>query len=372
MGFPIYIQPDAMDCGPSSLKIIAKFYGKDFLLDKLRNLTFTVRDGVSLFSISEAAEQCGFKTVGGKLTFEKLEKEALLPCIAHWNQEHFVVVYKIKAKNYFRKQAKIYISDPARGLLKYTEEEFKEHWLSTKSGGEDKGIVLLIEPTQEFYKQESDKTDRNSLKFLFGYFMRYKRFFGQLIIGLLLGSLFQLIFPFLTQAIVDTGIANKNISFIYLILIAQMILIISRMSVEFIRRWILLHISTRINISLISDFFIKLMKLPMSYFDTKLTGDILQRIDDHTRIEQFLTARSLNTIFSLFTLIVFGGVLWFYDITIFSIFFIGSIIYTFWILIFLKKRRNLDYKYFEARARNQNKTYQLIQGMQEIKLQKML
>ncbi len=369
MGFPIYIQPDAMDCGPSSLKIIAKFYGKDFLLDKLRNLTFTVRDGVSLFSISEAAEQCGFKTVGGKLTFEKLEKEALLPCIAHWNQEHFVVVYKIKAKNYFRKQAKIYISDPARGLLKYTEEEFKEHWLSTKSGGEDKGIVLLIEPTQEFYKQESDKTDRNSLKFLFGYFMRYKRFFGQLIIGLLLGSLFQLIFPFLTQAIVDTGIANKNISFIYLILIAQMILIISRMSVEFIRRWILLHISTRINISLISDFFIKLMKLPMSYFDTKLTGDILQRIDDHTRIEQFLTARSLNTIFSLFTLIVFGGVLWFYDITIFSIFFIGSIIYTFWILIFLKKRRNLDYKYFEARARNQNKTYQLIQGMQEIKLQ---
>lgn len=295
MGFPIYIQPDAMDCGPSSLKIIAKFYGKDFLLDKLRNLTFTVRDGVSLFSISEAAEQCGFKTVGGKLTFEKLEKEALLPCIAHWNQEHFVVVYKIKAKNYFRKQAKIYISDPARGLLKYTEEEFKEHWLSTKSGGEDKGIVLLIEPTQEFYKQESDKTDRNSLKFLFGYFMRYKRFFGQLIIGLLLGSLFQLIFPFLTQAIVDTGIANKNISFIYLILIAQMILIISRMSVEFIRRWILLHISTRINISLISDFFIKLMKLPMSYFDTKLTGDILQRIDDHTRIEQFLTARSINS-----------------------------------------------------------------------------
>ncbi len=369
MYFPTVIQPDAMDCGPSSLKVIAKFYGKDFSLDKLRQLTFTIKDGVSLFAISETAEQIGFKTVGGKLTFEKLEKEALLPCIVHWNQEHFVVVYEIKKKNLFRKQALIYVADPAHGKVKYTEQEFKEHWISIKSGGADKGIVLLLEPTQEFYKQVNDKTDRNSLKFLFGYFMRYKRFFRQLIIGLLLGSLFQLIFPFLTQSIVDTGIANKNISFIYLILLAQMILIISRMSVEFIRRWILLHINTRINISLISDFFIKLMKLPMSYFDTKLTGDILQRIDDHARVEQFLTTRTLNTIFSLFTLIVFGIVLWIYDKNIFAIFFIGSIIYTLWILVFLKKRRELDYKYFEARARNQNKTYQLIQGMQEIKLQ---
>ena len=280
-----------------------------------------------------------------------------------------MVVYKIKQKNIFRKQAKVYISDPARGLVRYTEEEFKKHWISTKSGGEDKGIVLLLEPTQDFYKQKGDKINRNSLKFLFGYFLRYKRFFGQLVLGLVLGSLFQLIFPFLTQAIVDIGIANKNIGFIYLILLAQMVLIISRMSVEFIRRWILLHISTRINISLISDFFIKLMKLPMSYFDTKLTGDILQRIDDHARVEQFITARSLNTIFSLFTLIIFSIVLWVYDVKIFLIFLIGSMIYTLWILIFLKKRRELDFKYFDARARNQNKTYQLIQGMQEIKLQ---
>lgn len=363
------IQLDSMDCGITCLKMVAQYYKKKINLDFLSKICFASKKGVTLLSISEAAEQIGFKTIGGRISFEKLKKEAPLPCIIHWNQEHFVVVYKIKQKNIFRKQAKVYISDPARGLVRYAEEEFKKHWISTKSGGEDKGIVLLLEPTQDFYKQKGDKINRNNLKFLFGYFLRYKRFFGQLVLGLVLGSLFQLIFPFLTQAIVDIGIANKNIGFIYLILIAQMVLIISRMSVEFIRRWILLHISTRINISLISDFFIKLMKLPMSFFDTKLTGDILQRIDDHARVEQFITARSLNTIFSLFTLIIFSIVLWVYDVKIFLIFLVGSMIYTLWILIFLKKRRELDFKYFDARARNQNKTYQLIQGMQEIKLQ---
>ena len=369
MKFNYIIQPDSMDCGPVSIKMIAQYYGKRVSLDKLRQLTFTGKDGVSLFAISEAAEQVGFKTVGGKLTFEKLEKEALLPCIVHWNQEHFVVVYKIKSKNLFRKQSTIYVANPAHGNVKYSEQEFKEHWISTKSSEQEKGVVLLMEPTPEFYKQESDKINNKSLKFLFSYFLKYKKFFGQLIIGLLLGSLFQLVFPFLTQAVVDTGIANKNISFIYIILMAQMALIISRMSVEFIRRWILLHISTRINISLISDFFIKLMKLPMSYFDTKLTGDILQRIDDHERIERFLTSRTLDIIFSFFTLIIFGVVLWIYSFKIFLIFFIGSLIYAVWILFFLKKRRELDFKYFEVRAKNQNKTYQLIQGMQEIKLQ---
>jgi len=369
MSFKTRPQLDAMDCGPACLSIITSHYGSEYSIDNLRRSCHISKGGVSLLGISEAAEQIGFKTIGGRLTFTKLEKEAPLPCIIHWNQEHFVVVYKIKGKTIFRKQAKVYISDPARGLVKYTEDEFKEHWVSTRSNGQDEGIVLLLEPTQEFYSKKVDKINRNSLKFLFGYFLRYKRFFGQLTIGLLLGSLFQLIFPFLTQAIVDIGIANKNISFIYLILLAQMVLIISRMSVEFIRRWILLHISTRINISLISDFFIKLMKLPMSYFDTKLTGDILQRINDHSRVEQFLTAKTLNTLFSLFTLIVFSVVLWLYDVRIFAIFFVGSIIYTFWIIVFLKKRRELDFKYFDVRAKNQNKTYQLIQGMQEIKLQ---
>jgi ATP-binding cassette subfamily B protein len=369
MKFKTFSQADAMDCGPACLRMVAKHYGKDYSLEFLRNLSFLSKRGVSLLGISDAAEQIGFRTFGVQIGWEQLSKEAPLPSIIHWNQVHFVVVYKIKQKNIFRKQAKVFIADPARGLVKYTEEDFKNHWISTRSSEEDKGIVLLLEPTQEFYSQTGEKTNHSSLKFLFAYFMRYKRFFGQLIIGLVLGSLFQLLFPFLTQAIVDIGIANKNIGFIYLILLAQMVLIISRMSVEFIRRWILLHISTRINISLISDFFIKLMKLPMSYFDTKLTGDILQRIADHARVEQFITARSLNTLFSLFTLIIFSIVLWIYDFRIFVIFLVGSIIYTLWILIFLKKRRELDYKYFEVHARNQNKTYQLIQGMQEIKLQ---
>lgn len=369
MSFKVFSQADSMDCGPACLCIIAKHYGKDYNLGTLRSSCLLSKKGVSLLGISETAESIGFKTLGGRFTFEKLAKEATLPCIVHWRQEHFVVVYKIKNKNFFRKSAKIYVADPGKGLIIYTEAEFKENWLSTKTQGEDKGVALLLEPTTAFYAQKSEKQDRNSLKFLFTYFLRYKRFFSQLILGLLLGSLFQLIFPFLTQSIVDIGIKNQNIGFIYLVLLAQLALMLSRMSVDFIRRWILLHISTRINLSLVSDFFIKLMKLPMSFFDTKLMGDLLQRIDDHRRVERFLTAQSLSVLFSIFNFIVFGIVLWIYSIKIFFIFLIGSIIYTSWILLFLKKRRQLDYKYFEQRAINQSKTYQLINGMQEIKLQ---
>lgn len=369
MKIPFEAQSDAMDCGPACLSMIAKHYGKDFSLDSLRKSCFISKEGVSLFGISETAESIGFRTLGGRFSFEKFAKEAPLPCIVHWRQEHFVVVYKIKAKNFLLKSTKIYVADPGKGLIIYTEAEFKENWLSTKTQGEDKGVALLLEPTTAFYAQKSEKQDRNSLKFLFTYFLRYKRFFSQLILGLLLGSLFQLIFPFLTQSIVDIGIKNQNIGFIYLVLLAQLALMLSRMSVDFIRRWILLHISTRINLSLVSDFFIKLMKLPMSFFDTKLMGDLLQRIDDHRRVERFLTAQSLSVLFSIFNFIVFGIVLWIYSIKIFFIFLTGSIIYTSWILLFLKKRRQLDYKYFEQRAINQSKTYQLINGMQEIKLQ---
>jgi ATP-binding cassette subfamily B protein len=273
------------------------------------------------------------------------------------------------SKNIFSKSTKIFIADPGKGLINYTEEEFKENWLSTKTQGEDKGIALLLEPTAAFYAQQGEKRERDSLKFLFTYFLKYKRFFSQLVLGLVLGSLFQLILPFLTQSVVDIGIKNQNVGFIYLVLIAQLMLMLSRMSVDFIRRWILLHISTRINLSLVSDFFIKLMKLPMSFFDTKLMGDLLQRIEDHRRVERFLTAQSLSVLFSVFNFIVFGIVLWIYSIKIFFVFLIGSIIYTSWILLFLKKRRQLDFKYFEQRAINQSKTYQLINGMQEIKLQ---
>ena len=372
--FPYIIQHDTMDCGSTCLRMLAKHYGKEYSLDTLRELCYTAKEGVSLLSISEAAEQLGFKTLGGRITFNKLINEALLPCIVHWNQEHFVIVYKVRKSSplsFWRGAGGevIYVADPGLGLVTYTENEFKEHWLSTKTNGEDKGIVLLMEPTLEFYKKNDEKTERKSLKFLLSYFLRYKKYFTQLILGLLIGSLLQLIFPFLTQSIVDIGINGKNINFIYIVLLAQMMLIISRMSVEFIRRWLLLHISIRINISLISDFFIKLMKLPMSFFDTKLTGDILQRIDDHQRIERFLTSRTLETIFSFFTLVIFSIVLWVYSFKIFLIFIVGSLLYTFWILLFLHKRRILDYKSFEQRSKSQSNTYQLINGMQEIKLQ---
>lgn len=357
-----------MDCGPCCLKIITSYYGKEYSIDILRRNTFIVKDGVSLKGISQAAEIIGFKTIGGRLTFDKLIEKALLPCILHWDQEHFVVLHKIK-KN--RKGIILYIADPGKGLLQYNKKDFLEHWISTKTNGEEKGVVLLLEPTEQFYKQEGEKPAKvkGKLKFLAAYFRRYRKFFGQLIVGLLVGSLLQLIFPFLTQAIVDIGIGNKDISFIWLILLAQLMLIIGRTSIDFIRRRILLHISTRINISLISDFFIKLMKLPMKFFDTKLLGDLLQRIEDHSRIERFLTAQSLNLLFSLFSFIVFGIVLFIYNLKIFLVFLFGSILYGVWILFFLKKRKILDYKTFEQQAINRSKTYQLINGMQEIKLQ---
>ena len=369
MKFPFYNQLDAMDCGSTCLKMICSFYGVNFTLSTLRDNTYTRKDGVSLLSISRLAEKIGFLTNGGRLTFGRLAEQAPLPCIVHWNQEHFVVVYKIK-KN-CKGNFVIFIADPGKGLLQYSESEFKEHWISTKTEGEDKGVALLLEPTARFYKLEGEKKIqvKGNLKFLSNYFKRYKRFFGQLIIGLLVGSLLQLIFPFLTQAVVDIGIGNKDIGFIWLILLSQLMLIIGRTSIDFIRRRILLHISTRINISLISDFFIKLMKLPMKFFDTKLLGDLLQRVDDHRRIERFLTAQSLNMLFSLFSFVVFGIVLFIYNLKIFLVFLFGSIIYGIWIMFFLKKRKILDYKTFEQQATNRTKTYQLINGMQEIKLQ---
>lgn len=369
MAFQYYAQPDAMDCGPACLQMIAKHYGKEFAIDTLRKLCYKTKDGVSLLSISESAESIGFKTLGGRFTFEKLMNEVPLPCIVHWNQEHFIVVYKIKQKNYFNKTNKIYVADPGKGLITYTENEFKDNWISTKAEGTENGIALLLEPTSRFFDQTEEIIVRKKFRFLFSYFIRYKRFFGQLILGLILGSLFQLIFPFLTQSIVDIGIKNKNISFIYLVLLAQIVLMLSRMSIDFIRRWILLHISTRINLSLLSDFVIKLMKLPMSFFDTNLMGDLLQRIEDHRRVERFLTVQSLSVLFSIVNFIVFGIVLWIYSVKIFLIFLFGSMLYTSWILIFLKKRRQLDYKFFEQNANNQSKTFQLINGMQEIKLQ---
>ncbi|ETK12712.1 ABC transporter ATP-binding protein, partial [Tannerella sp. oral taxon BU063 isolate Cell 8/11] len=366
-GFPFVKQPDAMDCGPASLVMIAQHYGRHYTLEHLRERCSLARDGVSLLGISKAAEEIGFRTVGGRLTFDKLAEKALLPCIVHWNQEHFVVVYAIRKQ---RKDYTVFVADPGKGLLTYSREEFCEHWVSTRTNGEEKGIALLMEPTQLFYEQEGDQLpSENRIRFLWKYLLRYRRFFGQLILGLLIGSLLQLVFPFLTQAIVDTGIQGKDIGFVWLVLLAEMMLLFSRTAIDFIRRKILLHISTRINVSLISDFFIKLMKLPMKFFDTKLTGDLLQRIEDHRRIENFLTNQTISIIFSAFTFVIFSVVLFIYHIPIFLVFLAGSILYGIWIRVFLKKRRQLDYKMFEQLGINRNVVYQLITGMQEIKLQ---
>ncbi|MFC2323441.1 peptidase domain-containing ABC transporter [Tannerella forsythia] len=356
-----------MDCGPACLTMIAAHYGRHYTLDHLREQCFIGREGVSLLGISKAAEQIGFRTVGGRLTFDKLAEKALLPCVVHWNQEHFVVVYAIRKK---KKEYTVSVADPGKGLVTYPREAFCRHWISTCTGGEEKGIALLLEPTQLFYEQEGDRLpSENRIRFLWKYLIKYKRFFGQLILGLFIGSSLQLIFPFLTQAIVDTGIQGKDIGFIWLVLIAQMVLLFSRTAIDFIRRKILLHISTRINVSLISDFFIKLMKLPMKFFDTKLTGDLLQRIEDHRRIENFLTNQTISIVFSVFTFIIFSIVLFVYHLPIFTVFITGSIFYGLWIRIFLKKRRLLDYKMFEQQGMNRNVVYQLITGMQEIKLQ---
>ena len=361
-------QRDAMDCGPSCLVMIAKHHGKDVDIEQLRNICSLGKDGVSMLGISKAAESIGFKTIGGRSSFDVLAHEFPLPCIVHWNQNHFVVVYKIKKR---KGLYSIYVADPGKGLITYTKEDFCTHWISTQTSSVEKGIALLLEPTEQFYilNQVEHSPSQNRINFLWSYLKRYKRFFVQLILGLLLSSLLQLIFPFLTQAIVDTGIGGKDIGFIWLILLAQMMLLFSRTAIDFIRSKILLHISTRINISLISDFFIKLMKLPMKFFETKLLGDLLQRIEDHRRVEQFLTSSSLSLLFSFFTFLVFGIVLAVYNVGIFLVFLLGTSLYAGWIVLFLRKRRQLDYKYFEQAGRNRNVTYQLIGGMQEIKLQ---
>jgi len=365
MSFPFFQQLDAMDCGPSCLRMIAKHYGRSYSLQTLRDKSYLTREGVSMLGISDAAEAIGFRSMGVKITFEQLLTEAPLPCIAHWNQDHFVVVYKISQR---KKETFVHVSDPARGLIKFTKEEFISSWATTKEGGEDKGLCLLLETTPDFYQSDDEKPNKSGFKFLFSYLRPYKRLITQLFLGLLLGSLLQLIFPFLTQSIVDKGINNQDLSFVTLIIIAQLVLIFSRTIVEFIRSWILLHLGTRINISLISDFLIKLMKLPVSFFDTKMIGDLIQRIGDHQRIESFLTSSTLNILFSFVNLIIFGIVLLIYSVPIFFIFLIGSAIYTAWVYLFMKKRRELDNRRFAQLSSNQSNVIQLITGMQEIKL----
>jgi len=360
--FPFYRQLDAKDCGATCLKIIAKHYGKTINIKDLRELTETTRTGSTLKGLSNASEKIGFGSLPGKIYFKQLT-EIPLPAIVHWNENHFVVLHKV-SENLF------HVSDPAHGLIQYKKNEFISHWIGVNANNEkEEGVVLLLEPRPKFYEKEFE-TSKKKLNFTFlsKYLIKYKRYILQLILGLIAGSLLQLIFPFLTQSIVDVGIKNQDIHFVYLILVAQILLFFGKTAVEIIRSWILLHISTRINISLISDFFIKLMDLPIAFFDSRLTGDILQRINDHERIEKLITGSSLNLLFSVVNLFIFGMVLAYYSGLVFIIFFIGSLFYFLWVLLFLKKRRTLDYKQFSQISQEQSQVIEMINGMQEIKL----
>ena len=311
-----------MDCGPSCLRMVAKFYGKNYTLQALRSRAFITKSGVSMLGISDAAESIGFRTRGYRLTREQLRDEVPLPCIVHWNQRHFVVVYEIKKR---RAGDEILVADPASGLLKYTKEEFLKCWYSTKNDGVQEGTALLLEPTPDFYRQEDEEKGKLKFLYLLGYIRPYTRYILQIMLGMLTASIISLIFPFLTQSLVDTGIGNSNMAFVVMVLVAQMILTLSQTANGLLRNWINLHVTNRVSISLISDFLIKLMKLPISFFDVKLIGDIMQRIGDHNRIRSFLTDSLISIIFAIVTLVMYTIIMATYNMGILGVFFLGSV-----------------------------------------------
>jgi ATP-binding cassette subfamily B protein len=344
--------------------MIAEFHGKRYPLQQLRQRTYVDREGVSVRGIAAGGESIGLRVLPVKVPFQGADNEevglmdAPLPCIAHWRQNHFIVVYKTSKKW-------VWVADPARGRVKFSHKEFQRNWASDQG----KGIALLLEPTPDFYAQDGDATDRSSFGFLFSYLRPYRNLSIQLLIGMAVASGIQLLFPFLTQAIVDVGIENQDIGFVWLILFAQLLLFLGQTSVRFIQSWILLHIGSRVNISLVSDFLVRLMAQPISFFDAKMTGDLLQRIGDHRRIEEFMTVSTLTVLLSMFSLVIFGTVLAVYNLRIFAIFLVASVLYLAWIFLFLKRRKDADIQRFRALSDNQSAVIELIQGMQEIKLQ---
>ena len=365
--FPFYKQLDAMDCGPTCLRMIAKYFGRSISLEFLRNKSEFGKEGITMLGLADAAESIGLKAIGTKLTLEQLVNEVTLPAILYWDQYHFVVLVPGSTIN------RLLIADPARGIIKMGKKEFLDHWIASEVEGTGKGVALLLENTPLFSEMDLNFTEQNQKKrigwnFIISYLLEHKSYFFQIVLGLLISSIIQLIFPYLTQSIVDTGINSRDLNFVQIVLAAQLMLLFSQTIVEFIRSSILLHISTRINISLLSGFWSKLLKLPMQFFDSKHPGDIIQRIGDHHRIESFLTGTALNTFFSLINIIIFSLVLLSYNFSIFIIFTIGSLIYIIWIQFFLRYRRKLDYKRFYVASKENNATMQLIYGMQEIKL----
>jgi len=359
--FPFYKQLDQKDCGATCVRMVAKFHGRAYSLEYLREQSFVDREGVSISGITSAAESIGLHSLVVKLPYDRLLEGLPLPFVVHWRQKHFIVVYKIN-KNY------VWAADPGVGLIKYSRAEFLNGWASDVIDGVEEGVIVLMETTPDFHKKENESVNRKGWKYLSAYLFKYKRLLFQLVLGLLTGSLLQLVFPFLMQSLVDFGIQNRDIDFIYLILVAQLVLFASQSVVEAIRSWILMHVGTRVNINLIADFLSKIMSLPLSFFDSKMTTDLFQRIGDHRKVEQFLTSTSLATLFSFFTFLAFSAVLLFYDRPVFYVFLAGSILYFLWSYYFLKKRKLLDYKRFDKLNENQSALVELIHGMPEIKL----
>lgn len=361
ISFPFYKQLDAMDCGVASLRMIARYHGRHYNPEYLRSISYPDREGVSLMDISDAAEHIGMHSLAVKVPYDVLPEEIPVPFVAHWRQQHFIVIYKIK-KN------KVWVADPAHGKVTITKEEFMDGWASDTVEGEDVGVILMLEPTPKFYEREGEKSSKISFSYLFQYFRSYTGLIWQLVIGLLAGAFLQIAFPFLMQSVVDTGIENQDLDFIYVVLVAQLVLYFSQTAVEYLRSWILLYIGSRVNISMISDFLLKMMRLPIRFFDTKLIGDLLQRISDNRRVEYFLTSSALFTAFSMVTFVIFTAILAIYSGLIVGVFLAATFMYVGWVLFFLKKRKELDYRRFDQMADNQSTLIQLINGMQEIKL----
>lgn len=364
MKFVKYIQHDSMDCGPTCLKMVAKFYGKNYSLQNLRDRCHITREGVSLLGISDAAESIGFRTTGVKVTWTQMVEEMPMPCIVHWNQRHFVVVYDVVKKHGVYK---VMVADPASGLLEYTEEDFCGLWLESERKTE--GIALILEPTPKFYEEEGDDERRH---YGFGYVLKYLRpyrtYIIQILLAMLTASVISLLMPFITQSVVDKGIGTGSLSLIVVLLIAQLTLTLGGLANNLIRSWLMLHTTSRVSISLISDFLCKLMRLPIAFFDSKMVGDIMQRIGDYNRIQTFLTGSLLSMVIAVVSFVVYGLIMAGYNATIFIVFLIGASLYVFWVLLFMKRRRKLDYMRFQQASANQSNIVQLIGGMQEIKL----
>ncbi len=372
--FKFFKQLNSMDCGPTCLRMIAKYYGKHFNIERLRNLSGFNKEGVSLLGISDAAENLGFRTRGVQLTLDQILNDAKLPCILHWDQNHYVVIlpkfipFNNSTFSFYNKN-RIKIADPASGILVYTIEEFKRKWTTDfNDNGVAIGTALLLEPTPNFFLHEEESNNKLNWNLIFQYLYNCKKEFVQVVISLLIASAFQLIFPFLTQSIVDIGINTQNLHYLSIILIAQLMLVFSKSLVEFIRGRLLLFISTSVNLSILSDFWIKITKLPLSYFDSRNTGDTLQRLNDHKQIQSFLTGNALTTFFNIFNFLIFSFVLIQYNTILFFVFFSGSLFYYLWIHIFLSVRRKINYQTFHISAKENNTTLQLIQGMQELRL----